>query len=382
MSGQAERIQSLGESLGKRTPFIGNKSVRIASSALVAILFIFITGAMWTSFSVMIQLFVLDNENDSYDTLENDKKYKEWKRTLESSLGLCGAVIITIVILLVLYFLYLETDFEFSERLSLNLATATQGPDRLRKVAGLLTNYVYPPGSVSNSVRNSLANQFIVRLRQAYTKHNDIQPLAPDEYDNMMKMRTESGGGWGGKFYPGAQQPTSDEYAKMRQMAVEAAGPNSSFAEQNAIFEQMVNEYNGRLGQLASGKYVSNMGDMSDNQRMQEMMNTASGRMYTEKANARNAASLAAAKQEQDEAMRNLQYHQAEYTENQGNLAAAKAHVDNLQSFENPEDRAGLPDAARALAMHKAHAGQINTDLQSAQDRLDMANRKLQNTAS
>lgn len=259
---QTNRILSLQETMKPQTPFIGNKNIRVASGALLGILFIFILGSMLTSAVVMWKLF-WDGKNpgSSYSILmESNPDHKEWKRALESSLGLCGAVILVIVILLVLYFLFLETDFMFSERLSRNLSIATQGPDRLRKVAGLLTNYVYPPGSVPDTVRASLANQFIMRLRQAYDTQNQITRLAPEDYDNLETIRGTSAGQVG--FTPGTQNLTSQEYQLINQLATQRATEAAREAGRPVAPEDIQGSFNDIMGKARNVMAAAHSDDM------------------------------------------------------------------------------------------------------------------------
>lgn len=383
---QNQRVVSLEKVIGPKIPFIGNRSIRIASGALVAILFIFLLGAMGTSAVVLGQLFWAPNKDDSYNILKlSDKDHKEWKRALESSLGLCGAVVIVILILLILYFIYLRVDFEFSERLSTNLSIATQGPNRLRKVAGLLTDYVYPKGSVSDDVRANLANQFIMRLRDAYTTHNDIGQLTPEQYnklnegDKYKDIRTAEG------FVPGSATPTAEEYDLLRKLAMRES--NGTMADANEKFKNFVDEYKKNLSSGNGDEIVKNLGGLSPQQRQDLIY--SSNNLKTPQKEAEAAAEKAKKDQEDaaeqakrdtknayDKKLAALNKQKAdaeteetdrlnEHKEAQSELYKAKTKFENAKNAKDKEKYAGK-------------VGETSTVAQNAQEKWNMAK---QNTA-
>ena len=338
---QTVRKLSLQETMKPQTPFIGNKTTRVASGALIGLLFIFILGSMLTSAVVLWKLF-WDGKNpgSSYGILmESNPEHKEWKRALESSLGLCGAVILVIVILLILYFLFLETDFMFSERLSRNLSIATQGPDRLRQVAGLLTNYVYPPGSVPDSVRASLANQFIMRLRQAYDTQNQITRLSPEDYENIEKIRKTTG------FTPGTQNLTSQEYQLINQLATQKATEIANGEKRTVTPGDIRNQFNtlkdqaqNVIGAAHNEDMLRTVGAPTQAQRTNYIYGAAG--MDTPEV-AREKAAAAAAAEQQKAAIQ---------AEKEKQLAANKAYAKQAQGIAKAHDysKAQLEKATEA----------------------------------
>lgn len=126
-------------------------------------------GTVWLAMG-----FQKDFSTSYFDPNSGDE-YTSYKLSVEIGLGLCAATCVLLIIMLVLYFVYLEEGFTFSQRLSNNLAVASQGTDRLRKMTGLMSGLVYrdPNQSVERAnYANSLMNHFI----NTYMESIDMTP--------------------------------------------------------------------------------------------------------------------------------------------------------------------------------------------------------------
>ncbi len=154
----------LSETRSPLPRFSNNKASRTVFGWMYIFTVIMIVASV--SLAVGVVWLAMGFQNDFSTTYfdPDSSDYKSYKLSVEASLGMCAGTCILLIILLVLYFVYLEEGFTFSQRLSNNLAVASQGPDRLRKMTGLMSGLVYrdPEQSAERTnYANSLMKQFI-----------------------------------------------------------------------------------------------------------------------------------------------------------------------------------------------------------------------------
>lgn len=183
-------------------PFYGNDTIRTVVYAFTTIVLIVGLLGCGTGVGVISDLFWLDKDASySFRKLEGNNTYKALRATLTTAISCCALTCLLLLIIVFLYFFYLEQDFLFSERMAINLSVMSQGPNRIRRVAGLLSSYVYPTQDKENDTnRNSLANDFLENLRRSYFGYTGLGPQNEEEYRNMVRnlnTRNQVGGGFG-----------------------------------------------------------------------------------------------------------------------------------------------------------------------------------------
>ena len=243
-----QRLSNLDKANVPFEPFIGNDYIRQTYYAFTIIIFLLGLIGVVCGFGVIGNLFFYNNPNIVAEHLgastfdddgAADTKYKDMRATLIASLTCCSIVGILVLIMIILYFFFLEQDLLFSERMSINLATMTQGPDRAHRAAGLLSTLVYPQGATGedDTARNNLANDILQNLRKAYYKYNDIEP-SNDEYQQLVRnvgiSRTQAQT----NFINPSGMATPAEIAIIREQAMRLY-PNEIPRQQTYIREQL-----------------------------------------------------------------------------------------------------------------------------------------------
>ena len=118
----------------------------------------------------------------------DNSSYKSYKTSVEAALGLCAGSCVFLIILAVLYFRFLEDGFTFSQKLSNNMAVASQGTDRLRKVGDLLSGMVYRNPEDAEQ-RAGYANNLLSELRRSYYRETGVSPTNRDMQRYASRIR-------------------------------------------------------------------------------------------------------------------------------------------------------------------------------------------------
>lgn len=262
-----QRAASLEKANVPFEPFYGNKGMRLTYAAFTWLILIFGIIGLACGTGIFGRLFwnasaTTIAENLGASTLDDDDaadtRYRDMRATLVAAISCCAFVGILLLILIVLYFFYLEQDLLFSERMSINLATMSQGPNRIRRVAGLLSTYVYPQESGENdTARNNLANDLLQNLRKSYYSYTGFEPQTEAEYQQMVRNLGTARGVRQDQFVNSGTMATPEEVAAIQQQA-RIRHPNDLDAQQNYVRDNL-EEYEGEIGirnQLVSGGYA------------------------------------------------------------------------------------------------------------------------------
>jgi hypothetical protein len=165
--------------------FSDNKLPRTAFTGIHILTSIIIIIAVGITFGLTWSVLGFD-KNPDVDYFDPDSSsYSSFKNSMVASLAFCVSSCILMIILTVLYFAYLEEGFTFSERLSNNLAVASEGPDRLRNVGALLSGMAIRDPSMTKE-RAQYADNLLKELRNTYYTETNTLPSDPQ----MEKYKT------------------------------------------------------------------------------------------------------------------------------------------------------------------------------------------------
>ena len=232
---------SVKDAGAEKTPFRDEKSLRWSYWFMILGVMLFILATWGLSMTSYAVIFWQDTDASVRHLTKDNKSYDEFKNVLMSSIAFGAATCVFLIIMIALYFLYLEQNFLFAERLSNELTIAAQGPDRLKKVAGLMSSYVYPKGQ--EAARAKYADDLLEKLRGSYQQENKINPLTPEEYQRLYGDDYNRRTGQrlvGGRQYP-ERGPSPEDYRR------------ETYPRLVTEQQQRQNYYEARLSNLRSG---------------------------------------------------------------------------------------------------------------------------------
>ena len=177
-----------------KSAFSDNKLPRTAFTGIHILTSIIIIIAVGITFGLTWSVLGFD-KNPDVDYFDPDSSsYSSFKNSMVASLAFCVSSCILMIILTVLYFAYLEEGFTFSERLSNNLAVASQGPDRLRNVGALLSGMAIRDPSMTKE-RAQYADNLLKELRNTYYTETNTLPSDPqmEKYKTAYAAGTDQG---------------------------------------------------------------------------------------------------------------------------------------------------------------------------------------------
>lgn len=270
-------------------PFYGNKGVRVTYNVFTYLILIFGIIGLICGVGVIGRLFWNKNPREIAENLgaattdadegtkdAADVRYRDMRATLLTAITCCAFIGVLLLILIVLYFFFLEQDLLFSERMSINLATMTQGPDRIRRVAGLLSTYVYPQQTAgSDTARNNLANDLLQNLRKSYYAYTGFEPKNEAEYQQLVRSLGTVRSGDDRGFVNPVNQISPQEYNVIKQ---EAVNRYNSPLEQQEFIEDAVNDMETRLKERNDPENYPYMPNMTPQEREAHLYTTILGK--------------------------------------------------------------------------------------------------------